>query len=147
MAAPEVPYPHPPHKSCARELTSSGNGPAIPLCLKMVPGKWAWGIILLLPRPGNGHKFEQALGAADGQGSLVCCSPCSPWGHKETDTTGWLNWTEAWQGQSEMALVIAVVTDSGQPAVFTQGALAWQNKSCHFSTWSLRPGAELMSLR
>ena len=32
----------------------------------------------------NGHKFEQALGVGDGQGSLVCCSP---WGHKESDTT------------------------------------------------------------
>ena len=27
----------------------------------------------------------------DGQGSLVCCSP---WDHKELDTTEWLNWTE-----------------------------------------------------
>ena len=40
------------------------------LCLKMVPGKWAWGIILLLPRPGNGHKFEQAPGTGDGQGTM-----------------------------------------------------------------------------
>ena len=39
----------------------------------------------------NGHEFEQALGFGDGQGSLTCCSP---WGHKETDTTEWLNWTE-----------------------------------------------------
>ena len=31
----------------------------------------------------NGHEFEQALGAGDGQGSLACCSP---WGHKESDT-------------------------------------------------------------
>ena len=29
----------------------------------------------------NGHESEQALGDGDGQGSLVCCSPC---GHKET---------------------------------------------------------------
>ena len=28
----------------------------------------------------NGHEFEQAPGASEGQGSLVCCSP---WGHKE----------------------------------------------------------------
>ena len=34
---------------------------------------------------------EQALGAGDGQGSLACCSP---WGHKESDRTEWLNWTE-----------------------------------------------------
>ena len=36
----------------------------------------------------NGHEFEQALGGRDGQGSLACCSP---WGHKETDTTEGLN--------------------------------------------------------
>ena len=39
----------------------------------------------------DGHEFEQALGAGDGQGSLVCCSP---WGCKELDTTERLNWTE-----------------------------------------------------
>ena len=38
----------------------------------------------------NGHEFEQAL-AVDGQGNLACCGP---WGHKESDTTEWLNWTE-----------------------------------------------------
>ena len=32
----------------------------------------------------DGHEFEQALGVADGQGSLAWCSP---WGHKESDTT------------------------------------------------------------
>ena len=32
----------------------------------------------------NGHEFKQALGVGDGQGSLACCSP---WGHKELDTT------------------------------------------------------------
>ena len=37
----------------------------------------------------NGHEFEWAPGVGDGQGSLVCCSP---WGHKELDTTQWLNW-------------------------------------------------------
>ena len=35
----------------------------------------------------NGHEFEQTPGDT-GQGSLVCCSP---WGHKELDTTEWLN--------------------------------------------------------
>ena len=39
----------------------------------------------------NGNEFEQAPGIGDGQGSLVCCSP---WGHKESDTTEQLNWTE-----------------------------------------------------
>ena len=36
----------------------------------------------------NGHEFEQALGVGGGQGGLVCCSP---WGHKEWDTTERLN--------------------------------------------------------
>ena len=32
----------------------------------------------------NGHEFEQAPGDSEGQGSLVCCSPCSC---KESDRT------------------------------------------------------------
>ena len=43
------------------------------------------------------HEFEQALGAGDGPGSLASCSP---WGHKESDTTDQLNWTELnWKGK------------------------------------------------
>ena len=33
-------------------------------------------------RQSDGHEFEHALGAGDGQGILVCCSP---WGRKESD--------------------------------------------------------------
>ena len=36
----------------------------------------------------NGHEFEQALGAGDGQGSLMCCRPLGA----ELDTIEWLNW-------------------------------------------------------
>ena len=36
----------------------------------------------------SGDKFEQALGDAEGQGSLVCCSP---WGYKTLDMTELLN--------------------------------------------------------
>ena len=36
----------------------------------------------------NGHEFEQASGVGDGHGSLACCSP---WGHRESDTTKRLN--------------------------------------------------------
>ena len=32
----------------------------------------------------NGHEFEQTLGDSEGQGSLSCCSP---WGHKESNST------------------------------------------------------------
>ena len=38
-----------------------------------------------------GHEFEQALGDGDEQGSLECCSP---WGHKQSDMTEQLNWTD-----------------------------------------------------
>ena len=36
----------------------------------------------------SGHEFKQVLGIGQGQGSLACCSP---WGHKESDTTEQLN--------------------------------------------------------
>ena len=39
----------------------------------------------------DGHEFEQALWAGDGQGGLMCWGQ---WGCKESDTTGWLNWTQ-----------------------------------------------------
>ena len=45
--------------------------------------RWLDGITNLM-----GHEFEQAPGAGDGQGSLVCCSP---WGRKESDMIERLN--------------------------------------------------------
>ena len=36
----------------------------------------------------DAHKFEEAPGVDDGQGSMACCSP---WGRKELDTTEQLN--------------------------------------------------------
>ena len=39
----------------------------------------------------NAHEFEQALGVGDEQGSLGCCSP---WRHKELDTTERLNYNK-----------------------------------------------------
>ena len=41
------------------------------------PTQWTW--VWASSRSGDGH------------GGLVCCSP---WGHKESDMTEWLNWTE-----------------------------------------------------
>ena len=47
----------------------------------------------------NGREFEQAPGVGDGEGSLACCSPQ---GHKESDLTEWLNWTDLnlWESYS-----------------------------------------------
>ena len=39
----------------------------------------------------DGHEFEWIPGVGDGQGGLACCDS---WGHKESDTTELLNWTE-----------------------------------------------------
>ena len=44
------------------------------------------------------HEFEQAPGVGDGQGSLVYWSP---WGHKESDMTEWLNWTDTFSWESQ----------------------------------------------
>ena len=39
----------------------------------------------------NGHEIEWTPGVGDGQGDLVCCHI---WGHKESDTTERLKWTD-----------------------------------------------------
>ena len=39
----------------------------------------------------DGCESEWTLGVGDGQGGLACCDSR---GHKESDTTEWLNWTE-----------------------------------------------------
>ena len=39
----------------------------------------------------DGREFEWTPGVGFGQGGLACCSSC---GHKESDTTDWLNSTE-----------------------------------------------------
>ena len=44
----------------------------------------------------DGHEFGQTPGSGDGQGSLV---GFSPWGHKESETTDQLNWTELSQNE------------------------------------------------
>ena len=47
----------------------------------------------------NENELEQASGVGDGLGSLVCCTP---WGHKESDMTEQLNWTD-WNDYFHMA--------------------------------------------
>ena len=39
----------------------------------------------------EGHESEWTLGDGDGQGGLAWCNS---WGHRESDTTEWLNWAE-----------------------------------------------------
>ena len=45
----------------------------------------------------NGHEFEWTPGVGDGQGGLACCYS---WGHKESNMTeqlNWTDWTEPWK--------------------------------------------------
>jgi len=61
----------------------------------------------------DGQEFELAPGVGDRQGSLVCCSP---WGHKESDMTEWLNWTESVDSafiRGEIILVSSLKEDAG----------------------------------
>ena len=55
----------------------------------------------------GGHEFEWTPGVGDGQGGLVCCSS---WGHKELETTEWLNWTDhpqemSWHNKQDVKLL------------------------------------------
>ena len=51
----------------------------------------------------NGREFEWTPGDGDGQGGLACCES---WGHKESDTTKWLKWTELnWNSWKALFLV------------------------------------------
>ena len=56
----------------------------------------------------NGHEFEQTPGDGDGQGSPACCSP---WGHKESDTTKQLNNNNHERGFSPSSILIYVITN------------------------------------
>ena len=60
----------------------------------------------------NRHEFQQALGV-DGQRSLVCCSP---WGHKQSDTSKWLNWIDTVSSVLHFFLWICLIVP--YPSIF-----------------------------
>ena len=49
----------------------------------------------------DGRQSEWTLGVGDGQGGLACCNS---WGHKESDMTERLNWTELRQSMNSLDL-------------------------------------------
>ena len=69
----------------------------------------------------DGREYKQVLGVGDGQGGLACCSP---WGHKELDTTERLNWTELNRCQSTESVS---VHDRSSSAVWESWNLSKQN--------------------
>ena len=76
----------------------------------------------------NGHEFEQALGFGDGHRSLACCSV---WGHKELDTTEWLNNDEGY------------LTHRREGGVMWPGGRNWEDAedSQQVKEWHEAPGA------
>ena len=52
--------------------------------------RWLDGITNPMELGLGGLWFGWTLGVGGGQGGLACCGS---WGHKESDTTEWLNWT------------------------------------------------------
>ena len=67
----------------------------------------------------DGRESEWTLGVGDGQGGLACWDS---WGHKESDTTEWLNWTECihWVVQLSSKLIRTFsLTSKRAPAHFS----------------------------
>ena len=63
----------------------------------------------------NGQEFEQTPRDGEGQRSLVCCSP---WSHKESDTTGQLNNNKTRQNQTTFLVPCRA---SWPPQILAQG--------------------------
>ena len=57
----------------------------------------------------NGHGFGWTLGVGDGQGGLACCGS---WGHKESDMTEQLNWSERSTRFLEVSLKMLLLGNS-----------------------------------
>ena len=62
--------------------------------------------------------FEQAPG--DGQGSLACCSP---WRHKESDTTEWTELSDFWLNNEHSVKTLDSVTFLGMLLVLILAAI------------------------
>ena len=94
----------------------------------------------------HGLEFEQALGVGDGQGGLVCYSPC---GHKELDTSERLNCFSdtccfLWPSNLSQCLGLYLETESGPQLSHEYSALIrWSINIEHFCreaescTWQL----------
>ena len=88
----------------------------------------------------NGHEFEWAPGVGDGQVSLVSCSP---WGHKESDTTERLNWNIFVRFHSVTDLSLPTEAEIGSASARASSfSLAsepfWLNPACrwsHYFSW------------
>ena len=82
----------------------------------------------------NGHGFEWTLGVGDGQGGLACCGS---WGHKESDTIEWLDWTEL-RGKKKVSPFNLLLLNPSLVAQAVSNPPAVQNWV--WSQWGRYPG-------
>ena len=79
---------------------------------------------------------KSSPGVGDGQGGLACCGS---WGHKELDTTEWLNWTELVYKVSVCFVLF--------PGLVTGKKNIYQNSIVIYSSKMLRKERELKNLK
>ena len=82
----------------------------------------------------NGHEFEQTPGDGEGQGSLVCCSP---WGHKESDTTYQLSKNLRWSIISCNVITLYSLEQIPKVLLFEKPVIS--NWNCITHTWKKSP--------
>ena len=76
----------------------------------------------------NGHELGQTSGDGEEQGGVACCSP---WGHKEWDTTGQLDTTTKWKALPEFYIRVCSVTWE---------VLGFALIQTRASSWAVTPG-------
>ena len=74
----------------------------------------------------DGRESEWTPGVGDGQGGLACCDS---WGHKESDTTERLIWSNL------MLYEIKFLLQHGQYIFHPKGTSVWKNKIQSCDTW------------
>ena len=95
----------------------------------------------------KGHEFEQTPGDSEGQGSLACCSP---WGHKESNTTYWLNNNKCFAGKTKRLLMFIAVIQwqfishlcqiQYGKSISLPSLLKWTGSRCLPGHWNRRGG-------
>ena len=74
-----------------------------------------------------GREFEWTLGVGDGQGGLACCTS---WGHKESDTTEWLNWKKCLIGLFHVRMQTSKLTENCIPGSLKLEELRYLDQFC-----------------
>ena len=85
------------------------------------------------------HEFEQAPGDGKEQRNLACCSP---WGHKKSDMTWWLNNNKPGQGASQVTLVVKNpwFCSLGREDPLKEGVATHSSLLAWKSSWTEEPG-------